>query len=255
VNDHRSVSGRPLPGSAPAPVVMSAEARIARRRLGPSTIVYGASSAAILLVAVHRYGLIACLPWLAAGASLWTFMEYLVHRFVLHGAFPDGRGAWPRFLHRRFDHPHWQHHREPWNGRHISGTLHQTAPVALALAVAAILLPQPAGAVSFASFLLSYLAHEWMHLSVHFCGFRGRYFQFVRRRHLYHHGSRVGAFAFGLSSGVWDRAFGTHVPPLAAHRRFVTSSLSVDAPSSEPPLASPRLAASSPSRCRAGASV
>jgi sterol desaturase/sphingolipid hydroxylase (fatty acid hydroxylase superfamily) len=255
VNDRKSVSGLPLPGPAPRPVVMSAEARIARRRLWPSMMVYGASSAAILLFAVHRYGLIACLPWLAAGASLWTLVEYLVHRFVLHGAFPDGPGAWRRFLHRRFDHLHWHHHREPWNGRHISGTLQDTAPVVLALAMPAILLPQPAGAVSFASFLLSYLAEEWVHLSVHFCSFRGRYFQYVRRHHLYHHGSRIGLFAFGLTSGVWDRVYGTHVPPLAARRRFATSSVSVEAPSSEPPPARRDGAASLQSRWRAGASA
>ena len=224
LNDRKSVSGLPLSGPAPRPVVMSTEARIARRRLWPSTMVYGASSTAIIMFAVHRYGLIACLPWLAAGVSLWTLVEYLGHRYMLHGVFPDGPGAWRRFLHRRLDHLHWHHHREPWNGRHISGTLHDTTPVMLALAVPAILLPQPAGAVSFASFVLSYLAEEWVHLSVHFCSFRGRYFRYIRRHHLYHHGSRVGAFAFGLTSGAWDRVYGTHVPPRAARRRSRTSS-------------------------------
>jgi sterol desaturase/sphingolipid hydroxylase (fatty acid hydroxylase superfamily) len=228
MNDRKSVSGMPLPGTASRPVAISVEARVARRRLWPSTIVYGAASTAILLFAVRRYGLFSCLPWLAAGVLLWTWVEYLGHRYVLHGVFPDGPGPWRRFLHRRFDHLHWHHHREPWNGRHISGTLHDTAPVVLVLVVLAILLPQPAGAVSFASFLLSYLAEEWVHLSVHFCSWRGRYFQSIRRHHLYHHGSRVGSFAFGLTSGVWDRVYGTHVPPRAARRRFATSRVQVE---------------------------
>jgi sterol desaturase/sphingolipid hydroxylase (fatty acid hydroxylase superfamily) len=228
MNDRKSVSGIPLPGAASRPVAISVEARVARRRLWPSTIVYGAASTAILLFAVRRHGLFSCLPWLAAGVLLWTWVEYLGHRYVLHGVFPDGPGPWRRFLHRRFDHLHWHHHREPWNGRHISGTLHDTAPVVLVLAVLAILLPQPAGAASFASFLLSYLAEEWVHLSVHFCSWRGRYFQSIRRHHLYHHGSRVGSFAFGLTSGVWDRVYGTHVPPRAARRRFATSTVQVE---------------------------
>jgi sterol desaturase/sphingolipid hydroxylase (fatty acid hydroxylase superfamily) len=228
MNYRKSVSGMPLPGAASRPVAISVEARVARRRLWPSTIVYGAASTAILLFAVRRYGLFSCLPWLAAGVLLWTWVEYLGHRYVLHGVFPDGPGPWRRFLHRRFDHLHWHHHREPWNGRHISGTLHDTVPVVLVLAALAILLPQPAGAVSFASFLLSYLAEEWVHLSVHFCSWRGRYFQSIRRHHLYHHGSRVGSFAFGLTSGVWDRVYGTHVPPRAARRRFATSRVQVE---------------------------
>jgi cyclopropane-fatty-acyl-phospholipid synthase len=227
-NDRKAVSGLPLQAGASGPVVMSAEARVARRRLWPSTIVYGTASATVLLFAADQHGLIACLPWIAAGALLWTWVEYLRHRFILHGVFPDGPGPWRRFLHRRSDHLHWHHHREPWNGRHLSSTLQDTAPVVLVLAGGAILLPQPAGAVSVAALLLSYVAEQWVHLSVHFCGWRGSYFQSIRRRHLYHHASRVGLFAFGLASGVWDRVFGTHVPPLAARRRLATSSMQVE---------------------------
>jgi hypothetical protein len=65
MNDRKSVSGMPLPGAASRPVAIFVEARVARRRLWPSTIVYGAASTAILLFAVHRYWLFACLPWLA----------------------------------------------------------------------------------------------------------------------------------------------------------------------------------------------
>jgi sterol desaturase/sphingolipid hydroxylase (fatty acid hydroxylase superfamily) len=204
-------------------VVLSAEARIARRRLWPPTIVYGAASATLLGFCLHRYGPTACLPWLVAGASLETWVEYLAHRFVLHGAFPDGPGAWRRLLHSRFDHLHWQHHREPWNGLYVCRSLHDSAPVVLGLAVPALLLPQPAGAVMLASLLLSYLAGEWVHVGVHFATWRNRYVRYVRRRHCYHHGSRIGSFAFGLTSGVWDRVCGTHVPKVAASRGSVTS--------------------------------
>jgi sterol desaturase/sphingolipid hydroxylase (fatty acid hydroxylase superfamily) len=224
MNDRKSVSGVPLPARTPSGVVLSAEARIARRRLWPSTIVYGAASATLLGFCVHQHGPLACLPWLVASAALWTWVEYLAHRFILHGVFPDGPGAWRRFLHHRFDHLHWHHHREPWSGLHVCGSLHDSAPVVLALAVPAVLLPQPAGAVMLASLVLSYLAEEWVHLAVHFAPWRNRYFQHVRRHHCYHHGSRVGSFAFGLTSGVWDRVHGTHVPPMAASLGSTTTS-------------------------------
>jgi sterol desaturase/sphingolipid hydroxylase (fatty acid hydroxylase superfamily) len=136
-------------------------------------------------------------------------------------------------LHRRSVHLHWHHHAEPRNGRHISGSLGDTAAVVLALAVLASVLPQPAGFTAFASFLLSYVA-EWVHVSVHFASWRGRYFRYIRRRHLYHHGSRVGTFAFGLTSGVWDRVYGTHVPRLAFRRAFASSSVLLLAPTRTP---------------------
>jgi cyclopropane-fatty-acyl-phospholipid synthase len=214
-------------GAAREPFVMAVEARNAWRRLWPPTIVYGAASATLLLFAVNRHGLVACLPWLAAGAVLWTWVEYLGHRIALHGVSPESPGPWWRFLHRRFVHLHWHHHAEPWKGRHVSASLGDTAAVVLALAVLASVLPQPAGFVAFASFLLSYVAEEWVHLSVHFASWRGRYFRNIRRRHLYHHGSRVGTFAFGLTSGLWDRVYGTHVPRLVFRRAFASSSSSV----------------------------
>ena len=131
-------------GAARERFVMAVEARIAWRRLRPPTIVYGAAGAT-LSSAVHRHGLVACLPWLAAGAVLWTWVEYLGHRFVLHGVFPDGPGPWRRFLHRRFLQPHRNHHAEPWNGRHVSGSLGDTAAVVFALAVLASVLRSPRG--------------------------------------------------------------------------------------------------------------
>jgi cyclopropane-fatty-acyl-phospholipid synthase len=223
LNDRKPVSGVPIPARTPRGVVLSAEARIARRRLWPATIVYGATSATLLGVCLYRHGPIGCLAWLVAGAALWTWMEYLVHRFVLHGAPRDGFGGWRRVLHHRFDHIHRRHHREPWNGLHASASLLESAPIALAFAVPAALVPQPAGAVVLASFLLSYLAEEWVHLAVHFAPWHGRYLRYVRRRHDYHHGSRVGCFAFGLTIGAWDRVHGTHVPAVWASLESATS--------------------------------
>ena len=63
-----------------------------------------------------------------------------------------------------------------------------------------------------ATILQSYVVEEWIHYAVHFHHFRGRYFRYIRRHHLYHHGARGGHVAFGLSSGVWDVPLGTRIP-------------------------------------------
>jgi sterol desaturase/sphingolipid hydroxylase (fatty acid hydroxylase superfamily) len=60
-----------------------------------------------------------------------------------------------------------------------------------------------------AAFLLGYVIEEWVHLSVHFAGWRGRYFRYIRKHHMYHHGNRGRDLAFGLTSDAWDRVYGT----------------------------------------------
>jgi sterol desaturase/sphingolipid hydroxylase (fatty acid hydroxylase superfamily) len=209
--DRKSVSGIPQQGPARQPVDLAAQARVARERLWPPTLVYGIGSAAVITLAVWRHGWHACLPWVAAGVLVWTWAEYLAHRFVLHGIFPDGPGWWRQLLHWRFDHLHWHHHQEPWNGRHISGTLRDTGPFVAVLAALAALAPLPTAPALLAAFLLGYVIEEWVHLSVHFAGWRGRYFRYIRRHHMHHHGARGRDLAFGLTSDAWDRLYGTQV--------------------------------------------
>jgi sterol desaturase/sphingolipid hydroxylase (fatty acid hydroxylase superfamily) len=217
-HDRKSVSGIPLRGFAWQAVDLAAQGRIARARLWPPTLVYGIGSAVVIALAVWRQGWRACLPWVAAGFLLWTWTEYSVHRFVLHGIFPNGPGFWRKLLHRAFDHLHWHHHREPWNGRHISGTLRDTGPFVAALAAVAAAAPLPTAPAAMAAFLLGYVIEEWVHLSVHFAGWRGRYFRYIRKHHMYHHGNRGRDVAFGLTSDAWDRVYGTAARVPAADR-------------------------------------
>ena len=83
--DRKSVSGIPQRGPARQPVDLAAQARVARGRLWPPTLVYGIGSAVVVALAVWRHGWRTCLPWVAAGFQLWTWTEYVAHRFVLHG--------------------------------------------------------------------------------------------------------------------------------------------------------------------------
>ena len=62
------------------------------------------------------------LAFFALGVALWTPLEYFVHRRVLHGPFPEGKGFWKHLLHKQFDHLHWEHHLKPWSGKTISGS-------------------------------------------------------------------------------------------------------------------------------------
>jgi len=186
------------------------EARKGRRRLYPTTVVYTLLTS-IALVYALRSSPPATAVWWLGGIAFWTWLEYTVHRYILHRTFPDGPGA-QHWLHRMFDHLHVEHHARPWDGNHINGTIRDTAPFVVPMALVAALF-RPHTALAFlAGMIQAYVVEEWVHHSVHFYHFRNRYFRYIKRHHLYHH-SRVGnGMAYGLTSGMWDAAYGTRIP-------------------------------------------
>jgi cyclopropane-fatty-acyl-phospholipid synthase len=186
------------------------EARKSRRRFYPTTVVYLSSTAAALVWAGISSPARTLAAWVL-GVAFWTWLEYMVHRYVLHGVFPDGPGV-RHLMHRLFDHLHVAHHERPWDGDHITGTMRDTAPFLVPMAIGALFFPPHTGFAFLAGLVQAYVAEEWVHHSVHFYHLDNRYFRYIKRHHLYHH-SRVGsAVAYGLTSGVWDVAYGTRIP-------------------------------------------
>src|SRR5260370_12355484 len=94
------------------------QASLARRRLYPLTAFYTLYAILVLAIAFSTTH-----PWIAvafffAGCATWTLVEYLFHRYVLHGRFPPGKGLIRRFLHERLNPPHSDHHKRPFAGLH-----------------------------------------------------------------------------------------------------------------------------------------
>jgi hypothetical protein len=196
----------------PQNVDMRAEAAKARRRLLPVTALYTSASVVTLtLVARSGRSLPVAAVFLVAGAASWTLLEYLAHRYVLHGPFPDGPRPWQRFLHRQFDHLHVAHHERPWDGNHINGSIRDTLHFVVLLGGLASLAPLNTLPVFMVGLVQSYVIEEWVHHLVHYANFNSRYFRYIRRHHLYHHSRHGSRLAFGLTSHVWDVVWGTPV--------------------------------------------
>jgi sterol desaturase/sphingolipid hydroxylase (fatty acid hydroxylase superfamily) len=211
----KSVDGIPDPIYPPG-IDLKRQARTARRRFYPVTLLYTLYGLPVIWRAA-RVHLWSTLAFVALGIGCWTLVEYLVHRFVLHGRFPDGRGL-RHTVHRFFDTSHGDHHLRPWDGMYINGFL-DTLPFALLLAGLSWLFPLATAPVFVAALLVCYVAEEWVHYSVHFHRFRWRYFDYIRRHHLYHHSPRGKEIAFGLTNSLWDVALETRIP--AADRRLL----------------------------------
>lgn len=190
----------------------SQQARLSRNRLYPLTAFYGAYTLTVLVLVA-----LSARPWLGlavflAGAPVWTLVEYLFHRFVLHGRFPERTNPLGRWMHDRLDPLHWEHHERPFDGRHISGQLSDLIWLFVFAGSVSALLPVYTASALLAGTVLGYVVEEWVHHSVHFYAFRNRYFRYLQRYHRYHHSTSGTEQGYGLTSGFWDRVFGTAYP-------------------------------------------
>ena len=164
---------------------------------------------ALLTISPEGTGIVLLL-WVVGGVAMWSPLEYLLHRFVLHGIAP-------------FSHWHQQHHFRP---RALIAT-----PVALSLSLFILFgtLPAwwllgtwPALAVSLglmASYLVYGLIHHATHHNTH-SWIRSNSWMSKRRichamHHAAHHiearGEACKPCHFGVSSGLWDAVFGSNI--------------------------------------------
>ena len=155
----------------------------------------------------HAAGLSAVAkPTLMAGGLLvWTLIEYLLHRFLLHY-----RPQAPALL-SVVEKLHLGHHRDPQDEVKI------TVPISGSLPIAGGLLGMfriVAGSWEVAALLMTgsvagYLYYEAVHFWIH-CGSRsGRWLGERRANHFFHH-FKDQTRCLGVSTPLWDLVLGTY---------------------------------------------
>jgi cyclopropane-fatty-acyl-phospholipid synthase len=204
--------GNHRPEGIPGHELWKREAAKGRARLYPPTVLYTAYSIGLAAWALRTPHRAAAVAFFGGGVFLWTLLEYFVHRYLLHGHFPDGPGLVEHFFHVRFDPLHWEHHERPWDGAHINGRIRDTLPFSLALVLPAAFFPLWTAPVMIAGLLQAYVVEEWVHHSVHYYHFDNPYFRYIKRHHLYHHSPKGGEVGYGLTNGFWDIVFRTRIP-------------------------------------------
>jgi 4-hydroxysphinganine ceramide fatty acyl 2-hydroxylase len=130
------------------------------------------------------------------GATLWTLLEYLLHRFLGH--FPIG------FLKTtRFYKEHKKHHYK----------IHyfvSTKDKIMMVATLGVFFWFISFALSFILGLVSmYLLYEIIHRRLHTVSPKNRYAIFLRAHHFYHHDIDEN-LNHGVTSPIWDIVFGTY---------------------------------------------
>jgi len=138
------------------------------------------------------------------GALTWTFLEYVMHRFLGHDR---------RLLKRTpFGAEHTAHHSR---GDYFAPAWKKALFTVLVVGVIggpAYLVAGGAGLAFTAGLVGGYLAYEVLHRLLHVWQGVGPYARWARRHHFYHHFHDPKA-NHGVSSPLWDLLFGTYRKP------------------------------------------
>jgi sterol desaturase/sphingolipid hydroxylase (fatty acid hydroxylase superfamily) len=129
---------------------------------------------------------------LMAGVFAWTFLEYLIHGWLSH-------------TFRTFAAPlHAIHHRDA----HAVFTVRAWIPIAVVWTILALLFGWTPWVILFSGAVAGFTGYEAIHYRIHFRRPRGPVETYLRARHLVHH-EHYPNRCFGVTSALWDLAFGT----------------------------------------------
>lgn len=168
---------------------------------------YGAAVlglAAYLLVGESPVPRLEVISYALIGLASWTGIEYVLHRFVLHGLQP-------------FKGWHGQHHQRPTALIGTPTIMSATLITALVfLPVLALSDRWHAGALTL-GVLTGYLAYGITHHATHHWHARSAWLKRRKRWHALHHHDTDQPGCYGVTSAFWDHVFGTtgraHQPP------------------------------------------
>lgn len=159
---------------------------------------YGAAAAvlaAFLLLVAPQGQRLENLSFVGLGLLGWTAIEYLLHRFVLHGLKPFS--GW-----------HAQHHQRP-RALICTPTVLSAALIAMLVFVPALMLGNGwrAGALTL-GVLVGYLVYTVTHHATHHWRADHRWLLERKRWHALHHHAEPPV-CYGVTSGFWDHVFGS----------------------------------------------
>lgn len=144
----------------------------------------------------------------ACGLLMWTFMEYMLHRFLFHAEdkwLPRGNLAMAS--HFLF---HGIHHAFPMDKLRL--VFPPQIAMILYLAVFrplySVIVPPFAYHAIMAGTMCGYTSYDMIHYWTHHYEIDCSHLKNMKKYHMIHH-YRNGEAGFGVSSTFWDRVFGT----------------------------------------------
>lgn len=137
------------------------------------------------------------------GIFSWTFVEYVLHRFVFHYQPKSELGKKIHFIF------HGVHHSYPRDPLRLVMPPSVSVPLAFMFYfLFKLLFPNNLHLPFFAGFVLGYLIYDITHYAVHHFPIKSKLFLKIKSHHMKHHYSNEDS-RFGVSSPLWDIIFGT----------------------------------------------
>ncbi len=138
------------------------------------------------------------------GIFLWSFVEYLLHRFVFHYKPKTKIGAKLLFIF------HGIHHSYPRDPKRLVMPPSVSIPLAfLFYFTFKTIIPNNLNLPFFAGFVLGYLIYDMIHFAIHHFGAKSKLFLKIKSHHMKHHYSDENS-RYGVSSPFWDWVFKTN---------------------------------------------
>jgi 4-hydroxysphinganine ceramide fatty acyl 2-hydroxylase len=137
-----------------------------------------------------------------AGILIWSFVEYSMHRWAFHY---EPRSRWGKRLHFML---HGVHHDYPNDASRLVMPPSVSIPLAFLFYGLFFLIFGRLAPASFAGFLAGYLFYDELHYATHHFAMKRGLLLWLKRYHMRHH-YQDDETAFGVTSPLWDYAFGT----------------------------------------------
>ena len=141
---------------------------------------------------------------LVAGFFVWTFAEYVLHRWGFHTPPRSRLGIRVHFL------AHGIHHLDPTDGtRLVFPPLLGVGIAAVLFGLVSLVLPVASALVVMSGLLAGYLVYDMSHYVSHHGRVQGSpWLRFLARYHNAHH-HREPEAKYGVSNPLWDMVFRT----------------------------------------------
>jgi len=140
------------------------------------------------------------------GWLVWTFIEYLLHRFVFHFEAETPAERLRSFM------VHGYHHEFPRDRMRLVAPPLMSWPIAVVyVSSVSWLLGFEVGGPLIAGTATGYIAYDWIHYYTHHFKPANPVGRWLRTYHLHHHYQTPDA-RYGVSSPLWDFVFRTYQP-------------------------------------------
>lgn len=165
----------------------------------------------------HKLQLTVLTLYFLTGILFWTFLEYVLHRFLFHMEVKPNTHPWLCTLHFTI---HGLHHKVPFDPmRLVFPPLPGVIIATIIYAPLSLCLPQPR--VMLAGALFGYLCYDMIHYYLHYGSPTLKHLYHMKRYHYQHHFAHQD-MGYGISSPLWDFVFNTriHLRKLKYHLKW-----------------------------------